>query len=152
MRKWLSIGLVIVVALSLVVGLLGPTVASAKAKTATDTVKAFIKSLPNLKKTAVTAGYWVPDKQASVKTQLEAIPKDTKIKISLSKYKATGEDGGPATVTAVSKLELQYKKVKEKRAAQTITFSLEKKGDPKKYVWLISNSHSYSYFRFYRTS
>jgi len=113
MRKWLSIGLVIVVALSLVIGILSPAVVSAKEKGATDTVTAYVKALPNLKKTAVTASYWVTDKQASVKAQLDAIPKDTKISMKLvGKYKATGEDVGPATVTAVYKLEVKYKKAK----------------------------------------
>ena len=140
MRKWLSIGLVIVVALSLVIGILGPSVASAKEKGAADTVTAFVKALPNLKKTAVTAGYWVTDKQASVKAQLDAIPKDTKISLKLvGKLKTTGQDGSPATVTGTYKLEVKYKKAKSS-VQKTITFTLDKKGDPKKYPWLISNS------------
>jgi hypothetical protein len=101
-------GLVIVVALSLVIGILSPAVVSAKEKGAADTVTAYVKALPNLKKTAVTAGYWVTDKQASVKAKLDAIPKDTKITMKLvGKLKTTGQDGGPATVTGTYKVDLQ---------------------------------------------
>ncbi len=139
MRKWLSIGLVIVMALSLVIGILGPTVASAKEKGATDTVKAFIKALPNLKKTNTTAGYWVVDGQDNVKAKLDAMPKDTKISLKLSGKLATkGQDTGPATVIGKYKLEVKYQKVKSS-GQQTITFTLDKKGNPKKYPWLISN-------------
>jgi hypothetical protein len=134
MRKWISVAVVVALAISLVGGVFAHGVAGAKSPKAQDQVNNFIKAAAGLK-AAKAASYWVPEERDNVTAQLNSIPSGTKISISKLKLTVTGQTEDTSGVSATYKLKLKYKG-KTQESMEQATFDLKKVGG----IWLISSS------------
>jgi len=135
MRKGLMAGIVASLVLLLVVTLVAPGSASAKAPKPQDTVKNFMSAAAGLK-VAKAAGYWVTEERSDVTSFIKSVPSKTKVSISNLKLKVTSQTGDTATVTATYRLKVKYYKGKTAQTNEQATFTLKMVSGK----WLISGS------------
>ncbi len=134
MKRWLIVGLVLALALSLFAGVFGHGIAGAKSPKPQDQVKNFLNAVIGLK-TSKAAGYWVTEERNNVVSQLSSIPSGTKISLSKLKLVVTGQTTDTAVVTATYDIKVKYKG-KTQQGNEQDNFNLKNVSD----TWLISSS------------
>jgi len=134
MGKWLRVGLVLALALSLFASVYG--IASAKSPKPQDQVKNFMNAAAGLKATKA-ASYWVTEERNNVTSQLTSVPSGTKISLSKLKLVVTSQTTDTDGVTATYGITIKYKgKTKAQQSNLQDTFTLKMVGG----TWLIASS------------
>jgi len=140
MPKWIRVVLVVALAVSLLAGVFGHGIASAKSPKPQDPVKKFMTAAAGLKATKASS-YWVPEERTNVSSQLSGVASGTKISLSKLKLMVTSQTSDTAGVNATYNIKIKVKgKANVNKSNEQATFALSKTNN----TWLISSSDIWS--------